>query len=253
MGIVTGRFPRRRRGATAEGSAGETGASGDDPQARRLRRRQTAALCGVLCAGLLGAGGTFVAMRGHDGSGGQDADLRRTRPTTAATATVTPSAPPSTAAAKKTDRVIGDGSTADTGPQPHQPVPQRLQPGQTPPAVRGLLLGRRRRGQQRPLLPLPQARPGQRRAMTFFLSGIYLLPEDKRTLYKPPQHAPGGSDIGSSTTSTSGDTASSCGWPGWRATRSGPTSTATSAPGKAASAVVARRLEAARSPRPRRS
>ncbi|MRT44935.1 hypothetical protein FGX00_03690, partial [Xylella fastidiosa subsp. multiplex] len=30
----------------------------------------------------------------------------------------------------------------------------------------------------------------------FFLSGLYLLPEDKRDLYKPPQHSPGSSDIG---------------------------------------------------------
>jgi hypothetical protein len=31
--------------------------------------------------------------------------------------------------------------------------------------------------------------------MTFFLSGIYLLPKDKRTLYHPPQHPPGSSAI----------------------------------------------------------
>ncbi|WP_086765641.1 hypothetical protein, partial [Streptomyces bobili] len=32
--------------------------------------------------------------------------------------------------------------------------------------------------------------------MTYFLSGVYLLPEHKRDLYKPPQHSPGRSDIG---------------------------------------------------------
>lgn len=32
--------------------------------------------------------------------------------------------------------------------------------------------------------------------MTYFLSGVYMLPEDKRDLYKPPQHSPGRSDIG---------------------------------------------------------
>lgn len=32
--------------------------------------------------------------------------------------------------------------------------------------------------------------------MTYFLSGVYLLPEDKKDLYNPPQHAPGRSDIG---------------------------------------------------------
>lgn len=32
--------------------------------------------------------------------------------------------------------------------------------------------------------------------MTYFLSGVYMLPEDKRDLYKPPEHSPGSSDIG---------------------------------------------------------
>lgn len=33
-------------------------------------------------------------------------------------------------------------------------------------------------------------------AMTFFLSGIYLLPESKKDLYKPPNNPVGASDIG---------------------------------------------------------
>ena len=33
-------------------------------------------------------------------------------------------------------------------------------------------------------------------SMTFFLSGVYLLPQEKRKLYHPPGHAPGSSDIG---------------------------------------------------------
>lgn len=32
--------------------------------------------------------------------------------------------------------------------------------------------------------------------MTYFLSGVYMLPEAKRELYRPPQHSPGRSDIG---------------------------------------------------------
>ncbi|WP_249924360.1 hypothetical protein, partial [Streptomyces alboniger] len=32
--------------------------------------------------------------------------------------------------------------------------------------------------------------------MTYFLSGVYMLPEDKRALYDPPQHMAGSSDIG---------------------------------------------------------
>src|SRR5437868_12006158 len=33
-------------------------------------------------------------------------------------------------------------------------------------------------------------------SMTFFLSGVYLLPQEKRKLYHPPGHLPGSSDIG---------------------------------------------------------
>lgn len=32
--------------------------------------------------------------------------------------------------------------------------------------------------------------------MTYFLSGVYMLPTEKRDLYNPPQHSPGRSDIG---------------------------------------------------------
>lgn len=32
--------------------------------------------------------------------------------------------------------------------------------------------------------------------MTYFLSGVYLLPEEKKGLYDPPQHSAGRSDIG---------------------------------------------------------
>src|SRR5437016_1686490 len=31
---------------------------------------------------------------------------------------------------------------------------------------------------------------------TFFVSGVYLLDEARRTLYRPPEHRPGHSDIG---------------------------------------------------------
>ncbi len=46
-------------------------------------------------------------------------------------ATTDPATPTPT---KDTGRLIGDGSTADTGKQPHQPgAPVPLEPGQTPP------------------------------------------------------------------------------------------------------------------------
>src|SRR5690349_10833034 len=90
-------------------------------------------------------------------------------------------------------KLIGDGSTADTGPQPHQPRAQRLAPGEEPPQFvvmswdgageTAAKLFTRFRG-------LAQQLNG---SMTFFLSGIYTLPERNRTVYKPPRHKAGAS------------------------------------------------------------
>ena len=91
---------------------------------------------------------------------------------------------------------IGDGSTQDTGPQPNQPHAERLKPGETPPQFvvmswdgageTAAQLFTRFRG-------LSQELKG---SMTFFLSGLYTLPEGKKTVYKPPQHPVGASAIG---------------------------------------------------------
>src|SRR5918998_1337502 len=95
----------------------------------------------------------------------------------------------------RTERLIGDGSTADTGPQPHQPVPQRLEPGQTPPqfvvfswdGAANLETG---------LFPRFRSLAAEYgAAMTFFLSGIYALPSEERMRYAPPRHPVGASDI----------------------------------------------------------
>jgi hypothetical protein len=92
--------------------------------------------------------------------------------------------------------LIGDGSTAHTGVQPHQPVIERLEPGQTPPQfvifswdgageVGNGLFSRFRK---------LAADNGAH--MTFFLSGLYLLPEGRQDVYAPPRNRPGASDIG---------------------------------------------------------
>jgi hypothetical protein len=91
---------------------------------------------------------------------------------------------------------IGDGSTAHTGPQPHQPRAHRLEPGETPPQFvifswdgageldDGLFSRFRRAAREH----------GAK--MTFFLSGIYCLPEAKKDLYRPPKNPVGASAIG---------------------------------------------------------
>ena len=92
---------------------------------------------------------------------------------------------------------IGAGSTSDTGPQPNQPVmPPPLRPGERPPQFvvfswdgaaedgnaqfsRFLEVGRQHK--------VPQ---------TFFLTGLYVLPESNRNQYAPPKNPVGSSAIG---------------------------------------------------------
>ncbi|MDQ0992350.1 hypothetical protein [Streptomyces sp. V3I7] len=94
-------------------------------------------------------------------------------------------------------RLIGDGSTSFTGPQPHQPArPEPLEPGKAPPQfVVFSWDGAAEVGNG--LFPrfLDLARD-HGASMTFFLSGLYLLPESKRRLYDPPNNPRGASDIG---------------------------------------------------------
>ncbi|MFE3496896.1 hypothetical protein [Streptomyces sp. NPDC059175] len=98
---------------------------------------------------------------------------------------------------EKPVRLIGDGSTADTGKQPKQPEkPVPLEPGQTPPQFVVFSwdgAGEVGNGLFPRFLELAKSHGA---AMTFFLSGLYLLPEAKKTLYKPPNNPVGASDIG---------------------------------------------------------
>ncbi|WP_411141759.1 hypothetical protein [Streptomyces sp. x-80] len=98
---------------------------------------------------------------------------------------------------KARSKLIGDGSTADSGAQPNQPdKPQRLEPGQTPPQFVIFSwdgAGEVGNGLFPRFLKLAKDHGA---AMTFFLSGLYLLPESKKHLYRPPNNKPGASDIG---------------------------------------------------------
>ncbi|AEM80510.1 hypothetical protein [Streptomyces violaceusniger] len=100
--------------------------------------------------------------------------------------------------AKKTAQAkpIGDGSTSHGEQRPADPKPERLAPGQKPPQFvvfswdgagevgNGLFPRFRRLAKDHGA------------TMTFFLSGIYCLPESKKSLYRPPNNAVGASDIG---------------------------------------------------------
>lgn len=100
-------------------------------------------------------------------------------------------------AAPARPKLIGDGSTSDYGKQPNQPAaPERLEPGQTPPQF--VVFSWDGAGEVgNGLYPrFRKLAKDHGAAMTFFLSGLYLLPEQKKHLYLPPNNKPGASDIG---------------------------------------------------------
>ncbi|MEV6112953.1 hypothetical protein AB0L59_10585 [Streptomyces sp. NPDC052109] len=138
-----------------------------------ISRRSVARL--GLYAGLGAAAASFAACGGHDGQGGS----LGSEPLHGA------------------PRLIGDGSTAYTGRQPHQPEPPvALEPGETPPQFVVFSwdgAGELGTGLFPRFLELARAHGAH---MTFFLSGLYLLPEEKKRLYDPPNNPVGASDIG---------------------------------------------------------
>ncbi|GAA2517855.1 hypothetical protein [Streptomyces longisporus] len=93
-------------------------------------------------------------------------------------------------------RLIGDGSTAYTGAQPHLPRPERLRPGQKPPQFVVFSWDGAGEDSQKLFSHFRKLSKANHATMTYFLSGVYMLPEEKRDLYKPPEHSVGSSDIG---------------------------------------------------------
>ncbi|MGW5096594.1 hypothetical protein ACWEQ1_13500 [Streptomyces nodosus] len=140
--------------------------------------------------GLIGLGAGAAAAMGLAacGSGRQDAvpadGAGRESPRASGSPTVTA-------------RPLGDGSTTDTGEQPNQPgTPVPLEPGETPPQFVVFSwdgAGEVGNGLFPRFLDLAKEHGAY---MTFFLSGLYLLPESKKRMYLPPNNQPGASDIG---------------------------------------------------------
>ncbi|ANH92663.1 MULTISPECIES: hypothetical protein [unclassified Streptomyces] len=93
-------------------------------------------------------------------------------------------------------RLIGDGSTSYTGAQPHLPKPQRLKAGEKPPQFVVFSWDGAGEDSQKLFSHFRKVAKDNHANMTFFLSGVYMLPEEKRDLYRPPQHAQGSSEIG---------------------------------------------------------
>ncbi|WP_329434395.1 MULTISPECIES: hypothetical protein [unclassified Streptomyces] len=93
-------------------------------------------------------------------------------------------------------RLIGDGSTAFTGSQPHLPRPERLKAGQKPPQFVVFSWDGAGEDSRKLFSHFRKVARQNNATMTYFLSGVYMLPKEKRDLYRPPQHSPGSSDIG---------------------------------------------------------
>ncbi|MCX5195948.1 hypothetical protein OOK31_18965 [Streptomyces sp. NBC_00249] len=94
------------------------------------------------------------------------------------------------------NRLIGDGSTAYTGPQPNVRKPQKLKPGEKPPQFVVFSWDGAGEDSQKLFSHFREVGKQYNARMTYFLSGVYMLPEEKRSLYTAPQHSSGRSDIG---------------------------------------------------------
>jgi len=152
---------------------------------------------GLLGAGLGAAAAAGMAGCGTTGSSGAGAGDGSPSPDNGAAGHKAAGGTSKGSGTKKEVRAIGDGSTAYTGKQPKQPkAPEPLEPGQKPPQF--VIFSWDGAGEVgNGLFPrfLELAREHDA-SMTFFLSGLYLLPESKKTLYRPPNNPVGASDIG---------------------------------------------------------
>ncbi|AYN37155.1 hypothetical protein DUI70_6662 [Streptomyces albus] len=162
-------------------------------QQQNRHGRESSRSGGLTRRGLLGAGTAGLAAAGTYAFARHARDGTLPSGTTPGTSgDGGPEASPS----EDAPRLIGDGSTADTGEQPGRTAVKPLAKGERPPqfvvlswdgagALDDGLFGRFRK----------IAREIDAH-MTFFLSGIYLLPESRKDRYRPPNNPVGASDIG---------------------------------------------------------
>ncbi|MER6997152.1 hypothetical protein [Streptomyces sp. NPDC000410] len=92
-------------------------------------------------------------------------------------------------------KVLGDGSTSYTGPQAGQLKAERLKPGEKPPQFVVFSWDGALEGDDRLFSHFRQVAKESDAHMTFFLTGIYLLPSAKKGVYDPPQHDSGSAAI----------------------------------------------------------
>ncbi|MEU6521634.1 hypothetical protein ABZ892_02010 [Streptomyces sp. NPDC046924] len=92
-------------------------------------------------------------------------------------------------------KVLGDGSTSYTGPQKDRLKPEPLKPGQKPPQFVVFSWDGALQGEDGLFSHFLDVAEENDARMTFFLTGIYLVPKTKKELYDPPQHDRGAAAI----------------------------------------------------------
>ncbi|WP_026178297.1 hypothetical protein [Streptomyces hokutonensis] len=92
-------------------------------------------------------------------------------------------------------KVLGDGSTSYTGPQKDQLKAVPLKPGEKPPQFVVFSWDGALQGDDKLFSHYREMAKEYNAHMTFFLTGIYLLPKSKRDLYHPPMHPVGSAAI----------------------------------------------------------
>ncbi|MFD7712673.1 hypothetical protein ACFV6E_38565 [Streptomyces sp. NPDC059785] len=92
-------------------------------------------------------------------------------------------------------KVIGDGSTSYTGPQKDDFKAEPLKPGEKPPQFVVFSWDGALEGDDKLFSHYRELAKEYNAHMTFFLTGIYLLPKDKKTLYHGPMHDAGDAAI----------------------------------------------------------
>jgi len=142
----------------------------------------------LLAAGAATAATLAAGCSGNAGNGGEQAAPPVSASGLAAGSPTATPKPPAT--------LIGDGSTSESGPQPGQPKPEPLKLGERPPQFVVFSWDGAGELDNKLFTRFRTLAKEHEAAMTFFLSGIYTLPESKKSLYRPPQHPVGASDIG---------------------------------------------------------
>ncbi|MDJ0382039.1 hypothetical protein [Streptomyces sp. G-G2] len=158
---------------------------------KALNRKRLGMGAAVIAVGVTAATGYAFTLGGSSGAAEQDGK-------SAAGGTGAKNGPAAAGDEKAWDgktKVLGDGSTSYTGPQPGQLKPERLKPGEKPPQFVVFSWDGALEGDDHLFSHFREVAKESKAHMSFFLTGIYLLPESKRMLYSPPQHSQGSAAI----------------------------------------------------------